>query len=148
MAKKKYKVVYSIKRTIYKPQPQISCHLMEDHPKTYCDVTAPFIRYMREECEKQGRNPEEVYKGDWDYIGYRLSKDNEYKLAHDKYWIFMFGSDLKELIDSWNNAFIVSGEIKRGESKRNSECYFDINSRLLSGYAEQLNTERIEYHGN
>lgn len=148
MIKKKYKVVYSIKRTGYKPQPKISCHLMEDHPKTYCDITVPFVRYMKEEYENQGRNPEDIYKGTLDYIGDRLSKSDEYNLLYNKYWILMFGSDLKELISSWNNAFAVSEEVKRGELKRNSECHFDINSRLLSGYAEQLNTERIEYHGN
>lgn len=134
MAKTTYKRIYSIMRSCGKTK--LSCHLVKETKKTYLDVTHDFLW-------RQGHRPydvdcKKVIKSSIPYIGYRLLKSNEYLLTHDKYWIFMFGSDINELKKKWKEVFTPTVE---------NEDDFRFDSGTLNHYAKMLNEERMDFNG-
>lgn len=135
MAKKKYKIIYAIMNRWRISD--MSVHIVEEKPNSYKDITSVFVARMRREIEHRGENPTGVFVGGTTYLGDRLLKRDEYTPVFGSGAVYMFGSDLTKLQLAWNEAFTP-----------HKDSNFSCNTKSLLDFAEQLNTERIEYNGN
>lgn len=119
MAIKHYKKIYSICNNGALGT-SIQVHLARETKKTYTDITYATIRAHKD-------------KGAFNWIGYfrsmgRLLKENEYALFSNGYCVYMFGSDLERLKQTWSE--ITTPVNEEG---------FDFNSVTIDAMVAKLN---------
>ena len=97
--KKKLTKMYSILKSPHRPL-CINVHIVIETEKRYEDFTYRAL--------EQDKNLKELWDGNRTFIGSYYLKQSEYKLFANQYCIYMYGTDLKKLKNTWEENFAVA----------------------------------------